>query len=110
MKFIFEVTINPGYKLEDYAEIWEAESKIIQKEPGALGTRLHRCIGVPSKLVAIASWQSKELRDAAIDNLKDNEELKQLVARKDKVATLNRLGEFEEPEWIVLPEEQLVNS
>ncbi len=110
MKYIFEVTINPGFKAEDYAEIWEAESKIIQREPGACGTRLHRCIGMPSKLVAIASWQSKEMRDAAFKRLEEHDELIMLRARHEKVVTFHLIGEFEEPDWIVLPDQQLVRD
>lgn len=56
MKFIFEVRMKPGYTVDEYAEAWIRASEVIQRTPGALGTRLHRKIGEPDTLLAIASW------------------------------------------------------
>jgi len=52
MHFIFEVRIRPGYTPEQYAEAWVRASRIIQRAPGAQGTRLHRKIGEPDVLLA----------------------------------------------------------
>ena len=54
MKFIFEVHIKPGHTAEQYADAWVRVSEILQRAPGALGTRLHRKIGDPGVLLAIA--------------------------------------------------------
>ena len=64
MKYIFEVHIKEGHKAEDYADAWVRASEIIQQAPGARGTELHRKIGDPDTLIAIASWDSKAQRDA----------------------------------------------
>ena len=56
MHFIFEVHVRPGYSPDQYAEAWLRASRIIQSAPGAQGTRLHRKIGDPNVLLAIATW------------------------------------------------------
>ncbi|MCG8436008.1 MAG: antibiotic biosynthesis monooxygenase, partial [Gammaproteobacteria bacterium] len=63
MHFIFEVHIKEGYTAEQYADAWVRASRIIQQAPGAKGTRLHRKIGDAKVLLAIATWESKALRD-----------------------------------------------
>ena len=45
MIFVFEVHVQPGYSAEAYAGAWVRASEIIQRAPGARGTRLHRKIG-----------------------------------------------------------------
>jgi hypothetical protein len=101
MKYIFEVRIKAGHTAEQYAAAWVRVSEILQRAPGAQGTRLHRKIGDAHRLLAIASWDSKASRDA-------------MEQRRDPVvrAILNEaaqhcdivlLGEFEEPEWVVEP-------
>ncbi len=104
MKFIFEVTMRPGRTIDEYARTWIEESKVIQKEPGARGTRLHRVIGEPNKLIAIATWESKELRDAAISKLDKDPEMLALRQKHKGIVDFHMIGEIEEPEWIVLPE------
>ena len=64
MQYIFEVHLKPGYRAEQYAQAWVRASRLIQRAPGAQGTRLHRKVGDPSRLLAIATWASKEARDA----------------------------------------------
>ena len=71
MHFIFEVRVKPGYTAEQYADAWVHASKIIQQAPGARGTRLHRKIGDPNVLIAIATWESKAQRDAMEGNQND---------------------------------------
>ena len=70
MKYIFEVTVKDGHSAEEYADAWVRASELIQQAPGARGTELHRKIGEPNKLIAIASWDSKADRDA-MDARKD---------------------------------------
>jgi hypothetical protein len=55
MKFIFEVRIKPGHTEAEYVKAWQKGSTIIQEQPGAQGTRLHRKVGEQGVLLAIAS-------------------------------------------------------
>jgi hypothetical protein len=59
MIFVFEVQVKEGWTAEAYADAWVRASKIIQRAPGSRGTRLHRCIGDPARLLAIASPGAK---------------------------------------------------
>ncbi|MCG8392109.1 MAG: antibiotic biosynthesis monooxygenase [Pseudomonadales bacterium] len=102
MKFIFEVTMKPGFTVEEYARGWVEASEIIQQSPGALGTYLHRKIGEPDKVLAIAHWESKAHRDAKDDSR--SEKVKAILAKHAKVVDVTVIGEYEEPEWQVLPE------
>ncbi len=101
MKFVFEVRIKPGCTAEQYAKSWVRASEIIQRAPGARGTRLHRKIGEPSVLLAIAEWDSKAQRDASqgLDPRVD-----EIIQSAAKYCDIRLLGEFEDPEWVVLPE------
>jgi len=102
MHFIFEVHINPGYTAEQYAEAWVRASRLIQQAPGAQGTRLHRKIGDPDVLLAIATWESKAARDAMEADTSD--EIRDIIATQAEFVEVRVIGEFEAPEWEVLPE------
>ena len=102
MKFIFEVRVKPGFTVEEYAQGWVEASEIIQQTPGARGTYLHRKIGEPDKVLAIAHWDSKAQRDAKDDSR--SEKVKAILAKHAKVCEVTVIGEFDEPEWQVLPE------
>lgn len=102
MKFIFEVRVKPGFTVEEYAQGWVEASEIIQQTPGARGTYLHRKIGEPDKVLAIAHWYSKAHRDAKDDSR--SEKVKAILAKHAKVCEVTVIGEFDEPEWQVLPE------
>jgi heme-degrading monooxygenase HmoA len=102
MKFLFEVHIKPGYAAEQYAGAWVRASEIIQRAPGARGTRLHRKIGDPNVLLAIAEWESKPERDATQGRLPEADEIIRAAA---KYCDIRLIGEFEDPEWVVLPPE-----
>jgi len=69
MKFIFEVRIKPGHTPEQYADTWVRVSRILQQAPGARGTRLHRKIGDPNRLLAIEEnpKTNARLRQAGFD-------------------------------------------
>ena len=101
MHFIFEVRIAPDYTPEQYAEAWVRASQIIQRAPGAQGTRLHRKIGHPDVLLAIATWESKAVRDA-MDSVQA-EEVKRIIAEQAEFVEVSVIGEYEAPEWVVLP-------
>jgi len=101
MKFIFEVRIKPGYTVEEYAEAWTRASEIIQQAPGARGTFLHRKIGEPATLLAIATWESKAHRDARDE--RSSETVRAILERHAKQCDITVIGEFDDPEWSVLP-------
>ena len=101
MHFIFEVRIKPGYKAEQYAAAWVAASKLIQRAPGARGTRLHRKIGDASVLLAIATWDSKESRDAMEANV--DTRIREIITKQAEFVDVRVIGEFEAPEWVVEP-------
>lgn len=102
MIYVFEIGIRPGYTAEQYAEAWVRTSELIQQAPGARGTRLHRKIGDPDRLLAIASWDSKAKRDAA--GINRNEEIQAIVRSQAPYVDISFIGEFEDPDWVVLPE------
>lgn len=104
MKFIFEVHVKPGHTAEEYADIWVRASKVIQQAPGARGTYLHRKIGDPNVLVAIATWDTKAHRDAKDD--KRGELIRAILQEAAGKVDIKVIGEFEEPEWIVPPGQQ----
>jgi len=102
MKYIFEVRMRPGYTVEQYAAAWLQASAIIQRTPGARGTFLHRKIGEPNVLLAIACWESKAHRDAKDD--RSSETVRAILAQHARLCDITVIGEFDEPEWTVLPE------
>lgn len=101
MIYVFEVQVKGGYSADDYAKAWVRASDIIQKAPGARGTRLHRKIGDSGKLLAIASWTSKQDRDRMESNLPA--EAERIIRSQAEFVDVRPIGEFEDPEWEVLP-------
>ena len=102
MTFIFRVRIRPNHSAEEYAAAWVRASAIIQQAAGARGTRLHRRIGKPDELLAVASWDSKAQRDAAPHDPR----VEAIVKEAAKYVDIEVIGEFEEPDWTVLPPER----
>jgi len=101
MHFIFEVHIRPGYTPEQYADGWLRASRIIQQAPGAQGTRLHRKIGSPDVLLAIATWESKAARDAMEGA--PQREVQEIIESQAPFVDIRFIGEYEAPEWEVIP-------
>jgi heme-degrading monooxygenase HmoA len=101
MLFIFEVKIKPGYSAEQYADAWVKASEIIQRAAGAQGTRLHRKIGSPDTLLAIATWESKAARNAMEGALPET--VRTIIEAEARFVDVSVIGEFEAPEWTVLP-------
>ena len=101
MYFIFEIRIKPGYTAEQYADAWVRASEIIQRAPGALGTRLHRKMDDANVLLAIASWESKEQRDAM--EASPGEDVREIITSQEPFVDIRVIGEFDDPEWIVEP-------
>jgi heme-degrading monooxygenase HmoA len=104
MIFVFEVHVKPGHTAEAYAAAWVRASKLIQSAPGARGTRLHRKIGDPGVLLAIASWESKSARDAM--EAHPAEDVRRIIAEQAEYVEVRVIGEFEDPEWVVDPVHQ----
>ncbi|MFA5496263.1 MAG: antibiotic biosynthesis monooxygenase [Porticoccaceae bacterium] len=101
MKFIFEVRLKPGFTAEEYAANWVKASEVIQRTVGAQGTRLHRTVDKPDTLLAIASWENKAARDAKDD--RRDEMVRRILEEHAEKCEITVIGEFEEPEWEVLP-------
>ena len=101
MKFVFEVHLKPEATAEQYASAWVRLSEILQRAPGARGTRLHRKIGDPRMLLAIASWDSKAARDA-MERRRD-EQVARILKEASSYCDIRLIGEFEEPDWVVKP-------
>jgi heme-degrading monooxygenase HmoA len=101
MHYLFEVTAKPGYTIEQYAEAWVRASALIQQAPGAQGTRLHRKIGDDRTALAIATWENKAARDASAAHLP--ERVQEIIQSQATFVEIHFIGEFEAPEWEVLP-------
>jgi hypothetical protein len=86
---------------KDYAAAWVRASELMQQAPGARGTRLHRKIGNPDVLLAIASWDSKAARDAMEAN--PAKVVRRIIAAQAEYVDVRVIGEFEDPDWVVEP-------
>ena len=104
MIFVFEVCLRPGYTAEEYADAWVRASEMIQSATGARGTRLHRKLGDPTRLLAIASWDSKSERDVA--DAQRDPRVQRILDEQAECVEIRVIGEFEDPEWVVLPPTQ----
>ena len=102
MIFVFEVRIKTRHTAEQYASTWLRLSEILQRAPGAQGTRLHRKIGDPDVLLAIASWDSKAARDA-MEERRDGM-MHALLNEASQFCEITVIGEFDDPEWVVNPQ------
>ncbi len=69
-RFVFEIKVRLGED-ETFIENWREGSKPIQEYPGARGTRLHKKLGEDHTYIAIAEWESKELRQAAMAEINE---------------------------------------
>ncbi len=104
MKYIFEIKIKIGHTVEEYAAAWKRGSEIIQQKSGARNTRLHRKIGDPNTLLAIAEWESKEARDKVMAELESVDEVThKIVYEHHKFGEFIKIGEYEDAEWEVVP-------
>jgi heme-degrading monooxygenase HmoA len=101
MHFVFEVHVRPGYTAEQYADAWVRASDLIQQAPGARGTRLHRKIGDPRVLLAVATWATKDDRDAM--EARADERVSEIIAEQAEFVEVRVIGEFEDAEWVVEP-------
>lgn len=101
MLFVFEVHVKQEHTAEDYAQAWVEASRLIQRAAGARGTRLHRKIGDPQVLLAIARWDSKAARDAMEHDA--DERIAAIIGSQAPFVDVKLIGEFDDAEWVVLP-------
>jgi quinol monooxygenase YgiN len=101
MTYIFEVKLKPGHTAEQYATVWIKVSEVLQRAPGALGTRLHRKLGDSSRLLAIATWESKAHRDAM--EAHRDPAVHAFLKEASEHCEINIIGEFDSPQWVVEP-------
>lgn len=103
MKYVFLIRVKEGQTVEEYVEAWKCASEVIQRMPGARGTRLHRAMGDPRTLLAIAEWESKDARDEAMAHLKQEQFARQIIGRHLQFGDFSLVGEFDEADWSVIP-------
>ena len=103
MIFVFEVHVRDAaaHDADAYARAWVEASRIIQRAPGARGTRLHRALGRDEVLLAIASWESKPQRDAA-ESARDPR-VQAIIDAEAEHVEIRVVGEFDDAEWVVEP-------
>lgn len=102
MIYLFTITLtDPRHRPEDYADAWVRASEYIQRCPGARGTRLHRSLDDPRRLLAIASWDSKASRDAM--DRDPPAQIAEIIGSQKPHVKIDLVGEFADPDWEVLP-------
>jgi hypothetical protein len=98
-RYVFRVDFDDDSMREQFIEHWRKGSALIQKLPGSRGTKLHSMHG-SSSVMAIAEWDSKELRDAAMKELHqgNSEVSKQWLAmpKNEDFGKVMLLGEIDE--------------
>jgi len=100
MKYLFEVHIREGHTAEEYAEAW-VRQRDYPAGPGARGTALHRKMDDLNVLIAIAEWDSKADRDAMEET--HGPTVAEIIREASHLCDIRPIGEFEEPEWVVMP-------
>ncbi len=101
MKFVFEVTLKPKATRQQFIDAWKKSSAIINKQPGARGSELYEKIGEDGFL-AVASWDSREARDKAMEALRSvDDETRKVLDRGMDYGYVKIIGNFEDAEWKV---------
>lgn len=77
-RVIFEHHPKAGME-EQFIKQWQTGSDIIQTYPGACGTLLFRSLDNPNVLYAMAEWESKAARDAAVEEMSKREDAEWLL-------------------------------
>ncbi|MBI4414935.1 MAG: antibiotic biosynthesis monooxygenase [Candidatus Kerfeldbacteria bacterium] len=97
MKFLFTIKLKPGATEQQYVDAWKKGSAIIQQSEGAQGTVLYRSLDGLGRFIAIATWESKAARDAAMKKLKEAAlGVRQILNRHKEFGETTILGNFEE--------------
>ena len=82
-RVIFEHHPKEGQE-EQFIRQWQAGSDIIQTYPGARGTLLFRSLDDPKVLYAMADWESKAARDAAMEAIEQREDAEMVMAAHEQ--------------------------
>ena len=95
-RIIFEQHPREGQE-KDFIEQWQKGSDIIQTYPGARGTKLFRSVSNPKILYAMAEWESKEARMAAVEAIKERLDAEMVLHGHEayKINPTTIVGEFE---------------
>lgn len=94
-RIIFRHTLIPG-KEKEFKDDWKKGSDIIQTYPGARGTKLFNDLENPDVVVAIAEWDSKTARDAAMAELEKRPDAEMVLRGHEKfVSKFEILGSLE---------------
>jgi quinol monooxygenase YgiN len=99
-RVIFEHHPKPDQE-EAFIAAWQAGSDIIQEYPGARGTKLFRNLDNPAVLFAMADWESKAAREAA---------MAEIDKRPDADTVLTAHEQFLDSHTTLLSAELLANS
>ena len=101
MIYVYEDHFKPGHTADQYVDACVRACNIIQRAPGARGTRLHRRLNDPTVLLAIAIWESKLQRDAM--EASPYATVKAIIASQAPFVDIRVVGEFEDAQWVVEP-------
>ena len=102
MLFVFKIRIKQDRSPEEYVEDWMDKSRVIQRMEGERGTLLYRAVGDSHTLLAITEWDSKEARDRAMANLRNNPYTSTIIDHDPEFGEFFLVGEFAETEWSVI--------
>lgn len=98
-RYVFRVDFDSDKNRQEFIKHWEEGSALIQNLPGSRGTRLHS-MKDSSSVMAIAEWDSKDLRDAAMEELHNGKsELSKTwlaMPKNEDFGTVTLLGEIDE--------------
>lgn len=110
-RYVFRVDFEDDHRRDQFIEHWKEGSALIQTLPGSRGTRLHSMQGSTS-VMAIAEWDSKDLRDAAMNHLQAGESDVSIrwlaMPRNEDFGEVTLLGEIDEIGF-VLPAKKAIS-
>jgi heme-degrading monooxygenase HmoA len=103
-RYVFEIKVRPGED-EAFIEHWREGSKPIQEYDGARGTRLHKKRGDEHTYIAIAEWESREKRQAAMQEIKAGETERAMRVKEwgnnEDFGEVTVLGEIDEIDTVL---------
>ena len=100
MHYLFEVTAKPGYTIEQYAEAWVRASELIQQAPGrrARGCTERSAMSAPRWPLPLG-----RARPRGMPRRSAPERVQEIIQSQAPFVEIRFIGEFEAPEWEVLP-------
>lgn len=82
-RVIFEHHPTAG-KEQEFINQWQAGSDVIQTYPGARGTLLFKSLDKPGVMYAMAEWESKAERDAAMKLISERDDAEWVMHEHEK--------------------------